>query len=64
MPFALLDMAHGQTGELVPTESASEQECQQCPITFALHLLLFGGLPECLTLLGGQPVAKPDAELL
>ncbi|HEX8813207.1 MAG TPA: hypothetical protein VF742_14560, partial [Terracidiphilus sp.] len=64
MPFALLEMAHGQAGELVPTESAREQEGQQCPITLALHLLLVGGLPQCLPLLGGQPVAKPDAQLL
>src|SRR6516225_2247257 len=64
MTFALLEMAHGQAGELVPTESARKQEAQQCPITLALHLLLVGCLPECLPLLGGQPVAKPDAQLL
>ena len=64
MPLALLEMGHGQVGELVPPESAREQEGQQCPITLALHLLLVGCLPECLPLLGGQPIAEPDAQLL
>src|ERR1035437_8412515 len=64
MLFALLKMANGQAGEFVPTESASEEQGQQCPIALALHLLLARCLPECLALLGGQPVAKPDSQLL
>ena len=58
VPFALLKVAHGQAGELVPTESAREQEGEKCPITLALHLLLVGCLPGCLPLHGGQPVAN------
>jgi hypothetical protein len=64
MLLALLEMAHGQAGEFVPTESAREQEGQQCPITLSLHPLMVGCLPECLPLIGGQPVSKPDAQLL
>ena len=51
--LALLKVAHGQAGELVPTETAREQEGEKCPITLALHLLLVGCLPECLPLHGG-----------
>jgi hypothetical protein len=36
MPFALLQVAEGQISELMATESTGQQECKQCPITFAL----------------------------
>lgn len=64
MSFSLLKMANGQAGEFVPTESASEQQRQECPITLALHLLVVRCLPECLALFGGQPVAKSDPQFL
>ena len=63
MPFALLKVAHGQAGELVPTESTGEKQGKQRSITFALDLLLTGCLPERLPLFGRQPVAEPNAQL-
>jgi hypothetical protein len=64
MPFPLLEVTEGQPGEFVATKSARAQEGEQGPITFALDLLPVGCLPEFLPLLGAQPVAKPDAQLL
>ena len=64
MPFALLQVAESQRGELMATESAGQQEGKQRPITFALQALAIWCLPECMRLLGGQPVAEPDAKLL
>src|SRR5258705_10143288 len=46
------------------TESASEQYGKQRTITFALHPLAVGCLPECLTLFGAQPVTKPQTQFL
>ena len=64
MPFTLLKMADSQAGELMATESACEQHGKPRSITFALHPLALWCLPECLTLLGIQPIAKPDTQLL
>ena len=64
MPFALLQVAESQLGELVATESTGQQKGKQRPITFALQPLAVWCLPECLPLFGGQPVAEPDAQLL
>jgi hypothetical protein len=64
MPFTLLKVADSQPSEFVATESVGEQYGKKCPIPFALDLLAVWCLPECLPLFGGQPVAKPDAQLL
>ncbi len=64
MPFALLQVAESQPGELMATESARQQDGKQSPITFALQSLPVWRLPQCLPLGGGQPVAKSDAQLL
>ena len=64
MPFALLQVAESQLGEFMATESTGQQEGKQRPITFALEPLAVWCLPERLPLLGGQPVAEPDAQLL
>ena len=64
MPFALLQVAESQLGELMATNSAGQQEGKQRPITFALQPLAVWCLPECVPLFGGQPVAEPDTQLL
>ena len=59
MPFALLQVAESQLGELMATESTGQREGKQRPITFALQALTVGCLPEYMRLLAGQPVAEP-----
>src|ERR1700676_5417629 len=61
MPFALLQVAEIQLGELMLTKPAGQELCQQRPITFAFQSLAVGRLPKCLRLFGGQPVAEPDS---
>jgi hypothetical protein len=63
MSFPLLEMADSEAGEFVAT-SACQQNSKQCPITFALDLLVVWCLPESLRLVGRQPVAQPKAQFL
>ena len=64
MPFTLLEVAEIQRGELMTTESARQQEGKQGPITSSFQQLAIGCLPECMRLLGTQPVAEPDPKFL
>ncbi len=64
MPFALLQVAESQRGELMATESTGQKEGKQRPITFARQSLAVWRLSECMRLFGSQPVAEPDAQLL
>jgi hypothetical protein len=64
MSFPLLEMADSEAGEFVATKSACQQNSKQCPITFALNLLVVWCLPESLRLVGRQPVAQPKAQFL
>ena len=57
MPLPLLEVRKGQLRQFMSTEAASQQEGEQCTITFALELVLGRRLPECLCLFGRQPVA-------
>jgi hypothetical protein len=64
MPFTLLEVAEIQRGELMATKSTRQQEGKQGPITSSFQQLAIWCLPECMCLLGGQPVAEPDAKIL
>jgi hypothetical protein len=64
MPFTLLEVSESQRGELVATESTCQQQRKQRPITFPYQSLAIGCLPECSCLLGRQPVAQSDVQLL
>jgi hypothetical protein len=64
MPLPLLEVRKGELGEFVPTESASQEQGEQCTITFALELVMLRRLPECLCLFRRQPVAEPYAQFL
>jgi hypothetical protein len=48
----------------VSSQSASEQQSEQRPITLALQAPAVGRLPECLALRYSQPIAEAHSQLL
>lgn len=53
-----------QAHSFMPSQTACQQKCAEGRIALSFHALIVGSLPECVALLGRQPVAEPDAQLL
>ena len=62
--FSLLKMIQGQCDDFVPSQPTREHEGQQGAVSFSFDPLAIRSLPKRLSLLRGQPVPKPNAQLL
>lgn len=59
-----LKMSNIQFCRLFPPQAASNENREKGPISLALERAGIGHLPECLRLIGCQPVAQTNAEVL
>ena len=59
-----LKMCEVQFCRLLPPQAAAKESREKGPIPLALECAGIGHLPECLRLIGCQPVAQTNAEVL
>jgi hypothetical protein len=57
-------MCEVQFCRLFPPQAAAKENREKGPISLALELAGIGHLPECLRLIGCEPVAQTDAGVL
>jgi hypothetical protein len=62
--IAPLKVADIQFRRLSSAQSATQQDPEQRPIAFALERIRVRNLPERLCLIGGEPVAQTNTEVL
>jgi len=59
-----LEVGNIQFCRLSPAQSAPQEDGEECSISFAFERAWIWHLPERLSLIGGEPVAKTNAEVL
>ena len=64
MILPALKMSDIQLRRLFSAQTATQEEPEQCSVSLALQRIRVRHLPESSCLVGGEPVAKPDAEIL